>query len=200
MRAARRLVAALLAAALLVAACGDDDDTTSSTTTEVDDTTTTSSTSSTSSISTTTEPPRPSPPDTTGMDDEAQIRAVTDFVERLIFVTEDPHDPVLSQYLTGRALERISGVLRQAAAGGFSVRGSREVEITEVVMAPPIADVLACVASDLETVDSSGAVVETFERSVIVRFELVQENGQWKVEQTGDKDNEGETESCEVGT
>ena len=191
----RQAIAAACVVVVGLAACGDDE-TSGSTTTEVEDTTTTSSTSSTT---TTTEPGPPSPPDTTGMDDEAQIRAVVDFVEQLVLVTDDPDDPLLAEYLTGLALERISGVLRQGAAGGFSVRGTRVVDVTSVVIEGERADALACVATDFETLDSSGAVVETAERSVVVRFELRQENGQWKVEETGDKDSEGKTDSCEVG-
>src|SRR3546814_993238 len=106
----RQAIAAACVVVVGLAACGDDDETSGSTTTEVEDTTTTSSTSSTT---TTTEPGPPSPPDTTGMDDEAQIRAVVDFVEQLVLVTDDPDDPLLAEYLTGLALERISGVLRQ---------------------------------------------------------------------------------------
>lgn len=192
----RQAIAGACFVAIGLAACGDD--TSGTTTTEVEDTTTTSATSSTTTT-TTTEPAAPSPPDTTGMDDEAQIRAVVDFVEQLVLVTDDPDDPLLSQYLTGRALERISGVLRQGAAGGYSVRGTQVVEVTEVIIGEGFADALGCVATDFETLDSSGEVVDTIEESVIVRFELQQENGQWKVEETGDKDNAGRTESCEVG-
>ena len=192
----RQAIAAACFVAIGLAACsGDDDDASGSTTTEVDQTSTTAIRSSS-----TTSPAEPSPPDTSGTDDEAQIRAVVEFSEQLVLLTADPDDPLLEQYLTGLELERVAGVLRQGEAGGFSVEGERIVDITSVEIVDGRADVRACVHTDFRTLDSTGTVVDRIDQSIMSRFLLEKSEGSWKVEDTGDENVEGETEPCEVGT
>lgn len=195
----RQAIAAACFVAIGLAACsGDDDPSGASDTTDVDDTTTTSSTSS--STTTTTEPAPLSPPDTTGMYDEAQVRAVVEFSDQLVLLTADPDDPLLEQYLTGLELERVQGVLRQGEAGGFSLEGERNVDITSVEIVDGRADVRACVHTDFRTLDSSGTEVDRIDQSIMSRFLLEKTGESWKVEDTGDANSEGETEPCEAGT
>lgn len=134
------------------------------------------------------------------MDDEAQIRAVVEFSEQLVLLTADPDDPLLEQYLTGPELERVTGVLREGDEGGFSVEGERTIDITSVEIVDGRADVRACVHTDFRTLDSSGAVVDRVDQTLLSRFLLEKSGESWKVANTGDENAEGDTEPCEVGT
>lgn len=195
----RHTIAAVCLAVVALTACGsDDDDPEGSSSTTVDDTTTTSEPTTTAPTSTTTSAPT-SPPDTTGMDEEEQVRAVVQYAQQLVLLADGPDDPDLARYLTGTELERVTGLLRQATAGGYRSDGERIVEITDVEIVDNRADVRACVLQGIDTVDSSGAVVlEGDDTSIVVRLLLEKGDQGWKVEDSGDQNAEGETEACEL--
>ncbi len=196
----RRLTALFSVAALAVAGCGDDAiDTAPASTTSSTTETTDAPSSTTASTTATTEPVSASPPDTTGLDDEAQIRAVAEFEDQLVLLIDDPTDPLIARFTTGAERERIESLFRQVQAGDFSSRGRRITQINEVNIVDDRADAFACVFSDIDVLDSSGAVVDEGDgTSVIVRFELVRESGMWRVTDTGEMDSEGQVTTCEL--
>lgn len=198
-----RIVGGLAIVTLALAGCGDDADGTPTTTTASSDESTTSTTTTEDSATTTFEAAPTStvasPPDTVGLDDDAQIRAVVEFVGQLFLVAEGPDDPVLSDHLSGPSLESFTGFMRQLKAGDYSVGGERIVDITSVRIEGEIAEVRACVYTDLPTLDSAGNEVNPgAKESVVTVYTVIRADGSWKVDSIGNRDSEGGSEACEI--